>query len=210
MSTPRSTRDEAADPSTPCDRLVVLLAKHPDEVLRNPAFALAEIAVPGMANRLEEAQWRAIVESRAADAEWLVRAARRFDIPGDGRMWATTSIEWDLACRADLPPDLLAAIAAQWNPDGVSRPGVELAARRLSADADPVRDWRAAVPVACLMTRRDSTIDRSQAYALLARLLHLGALAPDAPVVEAFAAIGRWDGAHEVAKAASVDNPVVA
>jgi hypothetical protein len=207
---PQSTRDEASDPSTPCERLIALLLKHPDEVLRNPAFALAEIVVPGMASRFEESHWRAIVESRSADADWLRRAARRFGIPGEGRSWEMMSIEWDLACRADLPPDLLEAIAAQWNPDGVFRPGVELAARRLAADADPARDWRAAIPMAFLRTRRDSTISCSQAYAVLTRLLYLGALAPDSPVVEAFAAIGRWDGAREVAMAAGAENPMVA
>ena len=205
-----SPREEAVDPSTPCERLLELLNSYPDEVLGNPAFALAEFALPGFAKRLQANQWRIIAENGAADEDWLWRTARQFGIHESVPAQRMGSVDWDLACRADLPADLLAALASHWTPEGVHTPGIELAARRLSADADPVRDWRAAVPMAFLLARRGSIDERCQSWRVPASLVFHGALAPNAPVVEAIAALGRWDAGCKVASAAGTRNRMVA
>jgi hypothetical protein len=64
--------------------------------------------------------------------------------------------------------------------------------------------------MAFLLARRGSIDERCQSWRVPASLVRHGALAPDAPVIEALAALGREDAGYKVAAAAGTKNRMVA
>lgn len=175
----------AADPGTPFSTLRTLLEHRPDEVLANPAWALAEAAVPNLWNSLTSREWSAIIQSRVVAGDSLLQMREMMAVERKKfSMLPSLSIEVEVCLRADAPRELLADIAARWRPEAVNGVAVEIAHHRLALQDGSVEGWRAMVAAVFAWISSVSRSNATKGWPLVARMVGDGSLDARAPVLE--------------------------